>query len=352
MKIVGIGDLLIPGEYIKEGFKSFKEKNFEIKTIEWKLENFDELQKINQLIERNGSNYYQVPDEIVSAVEDADIIITQFCPITRRLIDNCNNLKIIGVLRGGYENIDIDYANQNNILVINTPGRNSTAVADFTVGMLISECRNIAKSHRELKKGNWKRKYSNAEYVPDISGKILGLIGLGEIGIKVAKRMVGFDVKIIAYDPFVKCSDFGIEMVSLEEVMSKSDFVSLHARVTEESKNMINKELLSKMKKTSYLINTARSELVDESALFKVLKDKDIAGAALDVFDKEPPGKEYPLVSLENVTITPHLAGGTTDAFLNSPKQLSADMIKIYTNGKPDYIINDNKYEKISKLIK
>lgn len=350
MKLVGIGDLFIPGKYIKEGFQDFKNKNIEIETIEWELDGSDELQEINQLIEKNGSEYYQIPDYILEATKDADILITQFCPVTKELIDNCNKLKMIGVLRGGYENINIDYANENGILILNTPGRNSDAVADFTVGMIISECRNIAKSHKELKRGNWKRKYSNESYVPDFPGKVLGIIGLGEIGMKVAKRMKGFDVEIIAYDPFVEVPDYGIRMTSLEEVMSKSDFVSVHARVTEDTKNMINKDLLNKMKSTSYFINTARPDLVDEEALYEILKNKQIAGAALDVFDKEPPGKDYPIVNLENVTITPHLAGGTKDAFLNSPKKLAKEMIKILDNKKPAYMLNDKMFNQINKL--
>lgn len=352
MKLVGIGDLFIPGEYIRKGFQQFEtDENIEIETVEWKLDGFDELQNINQLIEKNGSEFYQVPDYIIDAVKEADILITQFCPITKDLIDACNNLKVIGVLRGGYENINIDYATSNNILVLNTPGRNADAVADFTVGMLISECRNIAKSHKEMKKGNWKRKYSNKEYVPDIPGKVLGIIGLGKIGEKVAKRMKGFDVEIIAYDPFVDSPKYGIKMVSLEKVMSQSDFISIHARVTEDTKNMINKKLLNKMKPTAYFINTARPDLVDENALYEILKDKKIAGAALDVFDKEPPGKDYPLVKLDNVTITPHLAGGTKDAFLNSPKILANEMIKIFDNKKPSYVLNDEVFENVNDLL-
>lgn len=344
MKVVGIGDLLIPKEYIEEGFKCFKDYGAQLEVVEWSLNSYEELQNINLLVETKGCQVYEVPKYIVDAVKDADIIITQFCPITKEVIDNCKNLKAIGVLRGGYENVNLDYANRKGITLLNTPGRNSNAVADFTVGLLISECRNIAKSHRNLKNGEWIRDYSNAEYVPDLADKTVGIVGFGEIGRKVAKRLEGFDMKVVVYDPFLK-GDSEVNKVSLEELMKTSDFVTLHARLTKETEKLINKDLLGLMKPTAYLINSARSGLVDEEALYEALKNKEIAGAALDVFDKEPPGKEYPLVTLENVTITPHLAGGTKDAFTSSPNILGKEMIKLLSGEKPRGTVNEKVYE-------
>lgn len=324
MKIIGIGDLLIPSSYIEKGFNNFKEKGYELETIDWINDNYEHLQNINLLIEQNGAEAYELEDYIIDACKDADIIITQFCPITKKLIDNCNNLKAIGVLRGGIENINLDYCNEKNILVFNTPGRNANAVADFTVGMLLCEARNIARSHKLLKEGKWVKEYSNKDYVPDLCDKTVGIIGYGAIGQKVAKRLKAFDMKVIIYDPYYKNDD--VTKVTLEELFKQSDFVTIHSRLTKENEKMINYELLSLMKPTAYFINTARSGLVDEDALDKILSEKKIAGAAIDVFEKEPPGIDYKFMKYDNVTVTPHMAGSTKDAFTYSPILLSKAM--------------------------
>lgn len=328
MKIVGIGDLLIPSSDIKNGLEILKQYGHSITTVDWELNSYEELQNINLLVEQGGCETYEPPQYILDAVKDADIIIAQFCTITKKLIDYCTNLKAIGVLRGGTENVNLEYATSKGILVFNTPGRNANAVADFTVGMLISECRNIAKAHHQLKAGNWVRDYSNATYVPDLPDKVVGIIGFGNIGRKVAQRLKAFEMKILAYDPYVTSAD-GVEMVTLEKLMSESDFVTIHSRLSADTEKMINADLLALMKPTAYFINTARSGLVDEDALCEVLKTHKIAGAALDVFEVEPPGKDYKMVTLDNVTITPHLAGGTRDAFTQSPKLLAKEMKKV-----------------------
>lgn len=345
MKIVGIGDLFIPEEYIQNGFKQFKELGAEVRTIDLGVKDFHELQKINLLVEKGGSEAYEPPEHIKKAVEDADVIITQFCTITKDTIDRCRNLKIIGVLRAGVENINLKYATQRNILIYNTPGRNADAVADFTIGLIIAECRNIAKGHHGLKNGIWIRDYPNSQHIPDLPGKTIGIIGLGEIGLKVARRLTGFDVNILGYDPYVANPGYGIKLVSLEQLMEDSDFVTIHVRLTKETENLVNRKLISLMKPTSYFINTSRSAVTDEIALYDALKDKKIAGAALDVFNVEPPGKDYPLVKLENVTITPHMAGGSKDAFLNSPGKLAKEMIKLANREPSGYIINKELFD-------
>lgn len=347
MKLVGIGDLFIPKEYIEAGFKSFEGFGVEVKTIDWQLKDFDELQGINLLVEKGGSESYEPPQYIFDACKDADIIITQFCTITKKLIDNCPKLKIIGVLRAGIENVKLSYASEKDILVFNTPGRNADAVADFTVGLLLAECRNIAKGHLGLKEGQWIREYPNSFYIPDLPGKTVGVVGLGEIGLKVAKRLVGFDVELLGYDPFVTNPPYGIKLCSLEELMEKSDFVTIHVRHTKQTENLINKDLIAKMKSTAYLINTSRSAIVDEDALYLALKEKRIAGAGLDVFNLEPPGKDYPIVAIDNVTVTPHMAGGSKDAFLNSPKKLASEMCKLWEKQDSRYLVNKDVFKKV-----
>lgn len=343
MKIVGIGDLLIAADDIEKGFQMLQEQGFELETVTWPLRDYEELQNINLLVEQGGAEQYQPPLCVIEKVKDADIIITQFCTITKSLIDACSKLKAVGVLRGGIENVNLPYCNEKGILVFNTPGRNANAVADFTVGMMISECRNIAKAHRELKEGRWVRDYANAASVPDLCEKTVGIIGYGNIGRKVAKRLLAFDMKVLVYDPYVKQAE-GVTMVSLPELMKESDFVTIHSRLTKETEKLIDASLLALMKPTAYFINTARSGLVDEEALCKVLGEHKIAGAAIDVFEVEPPPADYPMVVLDNVTITPHLAGGTRDAFTYSPVLLAKEMKRAICDQEPSRsIVNAEK---------
>ncbi len=340
VKLVGIGELFIPHQHIRKGFASFTEKGVRVETLDWKLSGFQELQNINHLVEKAGSDAYDPPAYIYEAAREADILVTEFCPVGKKLIDSCRRLKAIGVLRAGVENVNVAHATERNVLVYNTPGRNSDSVADFTIGMIISECRNIARGHHGLKNGRWIREYPNQGRIPDLPGKIVGLVGLGEIGQKVAKRLAGFDVEVLGYDPFVKDPPYGVKMVGLERLMAESDFVSIHARLTKETEKLISHELISRMKPTAYFINTSRSGLVDENALYEALREKRIEGAALDVFDKEPPGNDYPLVLLENVTLTPHMAGGSNDAFFNSPARLAAEMIKLWNGESSRFVVN------------
>jgi D-3-phosphoglycerate dehydrogenase / 2-oxoglutarate reductase len=331
MKIYGIGDLFIPAEYIEAGFRN---NNLDAVTFDWDTGGFEKLQAVNLLIEQNGCEAYDVPDDLLEKIKDAEILITQFCPVNRKVIDACPNLKIIGVLRGGYENINIEYAASKGIKIFNTPGRNADSVADFTVGAMICEARNIARGHHGIKNGQWVREYPNYGMIPDLPGRTVGLIGFGEIGRKTAQRLRGFDMEILVFDPFTKEFPEYVTLVGLEELVSKADFVSLHARLTEENRHLINAAMIALMKPSAYLINTSRAGLVDEPALCEALKLKKIAGAFLDVFEDEPPGLEHPLVQLENVTLTPHMAGGSNDAFFNSPVKLAAELNK-YLRGEP-----------------
>ena len=339
MKLIGIGDLLIPSSYIEEGFASYRERGVTVETVDWPLRDYEELQNINLRVETEGSEAYDVPDALVEQLRDAEILITQFCPITKKVLDACTKLKLVGVLRAGYENINVPYASAKGVAVFHTPGRNATAVADFTVGMLLAECRNIAKAHANLKEGRWVRDDANAGAVPDLEGKTVGIIGMGQVGVKVAHRLHGFGVRLLGYDPYATVFPNFVTQVSLDDLLTQADFVTLHSRLSDETKHMMNARAFSLMKPTAYFINTARAGLVDEAALAAALRDKQLQGAALDVFEHEPPAADDPLVRLPNVTITPHLAGGTTDAFLRSPVLLAEAMASALSGDRSSHWI-------------
>ena len=322
MKIVGIGDLFIPASYIDKGVAPLREKGHIVDVMDWPLKSFDELQNYNLLVETQGCQALQPPQCVFELCADADVIVTQFCTVTRELVDACPKLKAIGVLRGGIENVCSEYAREKGIEVFNAPGRNAEAVSDFTVGMIICEARNIARGHHGILTGRWIRDYSNSGMIPDLPGRTVGLIGCGAIGMKVAKKLSGFDMTLLGYDPFAsaeRCKEAGIEPVELDELMARADFVSLHARLTAENRHLIDARRLALMKPTAYLINTSRAGLIDEAALVEALRAKKIAGAALDVYEHEPPQPDDPLLALDNVTLTPHMAGGSNDAFFNTP---------------------------------
>ena len=340
MKLVGIGDLFIPHRYIREGFSPVEALGHEVETFDWRLSGFQELQEKNLAVEKGGASASRPPPYVFEAAASADVLITQFCTVPAALLEAAPNLKVVGVLRAGVENVDVAAATARGVLVLNTPGRNADAVADFAVGMLIAEARNICRGHHGLKQGRWLREYPNSGHIPDLPGKTVGIVGLGEIGRKVARRLAGFEVALLAYDPFVKEAPAGIRLVDLPTLLSESDFVTVHARLTKETEGLISRPLIARMKPTAYLVNTSRSALVDEGALYEALRDGKIAGAALDVFDKEPPGEDYPLVRLDNVTLTPHMAGGSNDAFFNCPKLLAAEVAKLLKGGEPRPVVN------------
>ena len=329
MKIVGIGDLFIPAKYIAEGFIPLASKGHEVVTVDWPLESFEQLQAYNLIIEQKGSEAVDMPESVLNVCRDADVIITQFCPVNRTVVETGSKLKAVGVLRGGTENVCTALLQQKCIDLFNSPGRNAESVADFTVGMLICETRNIARGYLGLKTGKWIREYPNSGAIPDLNGRTIGLVGCGAIGQKVARKLSGFDMHILGFDPYAddaKCKAYGIELTTLDRLLSESDYVSVHARLTEENRGMIGRLQLKQMKRGAYLINTSRAGLIDEEALYEALASGHLAGAALDVFEHEPPQPDDPLVNLPNVTVTPHMAGGSNDAFFNTPKLLLSRM--------------------------
>jgi len=208
---------------------------------------------------------------------------------------------------------------------------------------MLAECRNIARAHYAIKKGDWRKTFSNNDNIPEMGGKTVGLVGFGFIGSLVAKKLSGFDVKVLVYDPYAdpaRIRAAGCVPAGLEELFKTSDFISLHARLTDENKKMVNKDLISLMKPTACLINTSRAGLVDQEALAAALGDKKIQGAGLDVFTTEPVPADSPFLALDNVTLTSHLAGTTSDALTNSPFLLMEDIAKFLSGEEARYIVN------------
>jgi D-3-phosphoglycerate dehydrogenase len=206
--------------------------------------------------------------------------------------------------------------------------------------MILAEIRNIARSHAFLKGGQWRRAFPNSQAIPELYQKTVGLVGYGAVGRLVAGYLEAFGSRILAYDPYFQGDPAPAELADLRALLEESDVVTIHARLTEESQHIIGARELALMKPSAILVNTARSGLVDEQALARALAERRIMGAALDVFDTEPLPHDHPLLHLDNVTMTPHLAGSTIDAFRNSPKLMAVHLRRMLTAERPLPIVN------------
>lgn len=289
------------------------------------------------VLERSGIDAAPTCPALLENVADADILVVHVASINRQVLDAAPNLKLVAVLRGGVENADLDALKERYIPLINAPWRSANAVADFTVGMMIAENKNIARSHHLLKQGTWCKQYVNQGYIRDMRKCTVGLIGFGHIGSRVAKRLTGFESEVIVFDPYLpgdtELPHSAKRVESLDELLTRSDFVSLHMRISPETHHIINAETLGKMKPTAYLINTARADLVDEEALAQALKDRAIGGAAVDVYALEPIDENHPFVSLDNITLVSHLAGTSADTMQTSV-EIGYEELKKYLNGE------------------
>jgi len=334
-KAVLVGDLFIPATMMREEFSPLAEMGYEIEALDFSVGDYDELQQFNLAVEKEGPGTKPLPEDLVALLQQADLIVVHFCPISGELLARCPHLKLIGTCRTGTSNIETEEAKSKGVTVINCRGRLANAVADFTLGLLLAETRNIARGHLAMRQGNWRRSFANTGHIPELPGRTVGLVGFGAIGQAVARRLRGFDVRILACDPYLDrqaAESLGVEICGLDELLGQSDFVSLHCNVTQETRHLLNAESLARMKPSAYLINTSRSSLVDEEALVVALREKQIAGAALDVFDQEPLPCDHPLMTLDNVTLTPHMAGGSDDAFRRSVQMLR-DLILEHLSG-------------------
>ena len=329
MKLLAISDTYIPARFIEDGLRPLQELGVAVEVRRWEHETLVELQQANLVIEQGGPEAIELPDDITQQIDDVDILVVQFTPVSRRLLETATSLRVIGVLRGGMENVDIAFATNRQISVLNTPGRNARAVAECAMGMILSEVRNIARSHAYLKNGEWRREFPNSAAIPELNEKTIGLVGYGAVGQLVAGYLAAFGSHILAFDPFFQGDPAPAQLVDLPTLLRDSDVVSIHARLTDETHHLIGKQELALMKPTAVLVNTARSALVDEPALIEALTARQIQGAALDVFDTEPLTPDHPLLKLDNVTLTPHLAGSSIDAFRNSPKLMAGHLTRL-----------------------
>ena len=301
----------------------------------------------------------QTPQEIMAAIGDCDALVVRNSKITHAILDAAPRLKVIGRHGVGYDTVDIAAASELGIPVVYTPASNTESVAEIAVGFILGLGRKIFLAHaamqtEELLTENYSlsvmaQRRGLANF--DIWGKTLGVVGVGRIGSSVARKMAAaFQMKALGYDPYVDAATlagYGVEKVDhLDDLLPQCDFVTLHCPGSAETRHMINAAALQRMKPSAYLINTARGSVVDEAALVWALREKKIAGAAVDVYDPEPPLQGSPLLHLENAIVTPHFCAMTEESLFNMGTMVARGVLDVLAGVRPQFLVNPAIWER------
>lgn len=328
MKIVCIGDAFITSEMMEEGVRPYLSEGDSMEVFFFGEQDKVAMRDTIKSIEARVFDGIPMPEGLYQAMEDADLLIVHLCPIKRDLIERTTRLKAIMTCRGGVENIEVDAATERGIIVSNNPAHNANAVAEFTIGMILSETRNIARSNLALREGVWRNTYPNtATTIKEMTDMTVGIIGFGSIGRLVAHKLSVFGCKILVADPFLKsCTEEYVELTTMDDLLARADIVTLHARSN--GAIMTDREF-GLMKQNSYLINSARSYLVDPDAFRRAMDSGKLLGAAIDVFETEPDIPEF-YKAYDNITLTNHLGGVTINSFRDAPKFAIRNYLRYY----------------------
>ncbi|MEP7286232.1 MAG: hydroxyacid dehydrogenase [Chloroflexota bacterium] len=287
-------------------------------------------------------------DEVLAAIPNVDaLIIRSATKVDRTMLEAAPKLKLVGRAGVGVDNVDLDAATDRGIVVMNAPDGNTVATAELAFGLMLSLVRHIPLAYNSLHEGQWDRKSFMGS---ELRGKTLGIIGFGRVGRAIAKRALAFEMTVIAYDPFVSPEApmaMGVTPVTLDELYAKSDFITLHALVTDENMHMINAESIAKMKPTVRIINAARGALIDEAALAQAVKDGKIAGAGIDVYGEEPPEAGNPLIGLKGILHTPHLGASTLEAQDEVAIQIANQTLDALFKGEYRSVVNPDVLKKL-----
>jgi D-3-phosphoglycerate dehydrogenase len=323
MDFLAVSDAFIGEGYFRDAAQLLAAHGHSLDVMHWGPAKKVELENIIRRMEQSGPAFDESVQHIARRLADKQGLLVDFSPVPVELMER---LKIIGVCRANTANVDMKSATARRIPVIGVAGRNASAVAEFTIGLMLAESRHIARSHANLMAGRWTKEYGDDPN--EIEGKTIGIVGFGSIGQAVARKLTGFGCRIIFYDPYISSDLDGARRVALDELFRESDFVTIHVKMTPETKHMVGEKQLLMMKPTAFLINTARSEIVDQDALVRALRSSTIRGAALDVFVDEPLPPDSPLLRLPNLTLTPHMAGATRESLMKSPLMLVQNVLK------------------------
>ena len=302
----------------------------------------EETEEINRIGAELISVDSESEDDTIARAGAADAIITTGAKISRRVLENLPNLQVVVRYGVGYDTIDVDAATDNHVLVVNIPDYCFDEVSNHAVALFLSCARKLSVLSGFTRQGRWAHAGSALSPTGPIVGQTFGVVGCGNIGRAVARKVTCFGLGVIGCDPYLDesvAADSGIRLVSLSELLRASDYVSLHTPLNKETHHMIG-ENLRMMKPTAYLINTSRGPVVDEDMLIKALRDKWIAGAGLDVLEKEPPASSNPLLAMENVIVTPHSAYYSDDSVERMRRSVGTEAARVLSGRWPKNLVN------------
>ncbi|MCK5654090.1 MAG: 2-hydroxyacid dehydrogenase [Dehalococcoidia bacterium] len=293
-------------------------------------------------------------EELIDRIQaqDIEIVVIEADFVFREVFEMGRKLKLVGACRGNVTHVDIEAATEHGVLVVNTPARNATAVAELTVGLILALIRNIPAAHQMVSSGGWVDPtvcYSSFRGT-ELSGKTIGIVGFGAIGQQVARMLSAFETALVVYDPYVNPEEIkgvGARSLGLDDLVAQSDFVTLHCPSIPDTIGVISAQIIASMKPTAYFVNTAGAAIVDRDAIVQALKERHIAGAAFDVYETWPVQPDNPLLKLDNVILTPHI-GGSTDETVERHSRMIADDIERFLRGeRPKNLLNPQAWGKV-----
>lgn len=291
-----------------------------------------------------GTQEMYDPEELGQrlANEGFDVLVVEIDFLFEELFDAAPSLRFAAICRAALNQVDIDAATERGVVVVHTPGRNAEAVAELVIAQLFNLARHVPQSVRYLAGGSWQD--PTEPYLRfkgrELAGATLGLIGLGQIGRRVAKLANGLSMRVVAHDPYVTKAPGGVELTALDDLLTRSDFVSVHVPDTEATAGLLNAERIAKLKPTAYLVNVTATSVVDRAALTDALRDGRLAGAAMDVHESHPIAPDSPFIGLPNVILTPHIGGATVETIDRYSGMVVEDLQRFATNHRPKHLAN------------
>jgi D-3-phosphoglycerate dehydrogenase len=341
MKILVVGDSFVPVAVFKRGLASLR-GGYDLEYLQ--LDESEELVPTTAS-ELSIREYLGTPAQVAARAAEAEILIVHGAPVTAEVIAAAPRLRLICCARGGPVNVDVAAASARQIPLVNTPGKNAESVADQTLAFMIMLARGFPKAQAFLLDGGTlgESAFEGARFLGhDLAGHALGLVGFGNVGSRVHRRALAFGMTLVVFDPYVRVAELAStqQVSSLDELLARSDFVSLHVRATAATENLFGSTQFAAMKPGSYFINTARESLVDEDALDAALASRHLAGAALDVVRPRPEGGRHPLLRHENVVITPHIGGATHETLLRGVTMVAAEIERFAAGEQLRAVVN------------
>lgn len=342
-RVLAAGDHFVRPQDLESALRAHPDLELDVKhlLLPWPGEPFERVAEVQ---EASGTE-----DDLIAALHGVEVCVTQMAPFTARVLRSCPDLRLVAVGRGGPVNVNVDEATAQGVVVTSAPGRNAVATAEHTVAMLLAATRRIPTVHSELTRGTWRGDlYRFDDVGPEIAGSTVGLVGLGAIGARVASLLQAFGAEILFHDPYLdprsqagaRASEAGWQSVALEELLTGSRFVSLHARLTDANRGMVGRHEIALMPPGAVLVNCARGGLLDYDALCDALDEGHLFGAAVDVFPTEPVEADSRLLRTPHLVVTPHLAGASKETAWNAASIVAEDVARFLRGRHPLHCVN------------